>query len=171
MRHRVLSEAHVQRLWEIQPFGRLISECGRSVDVLFPGLRSALGPDFRAARIRIGEEILVGDVEIHLTPSGWREHGHEGDGAYEGVILHVVLDRDRFSLPGTVLVLRPFLSESAVALVRGTLPAPAPRWPEVGAEWGRLLESAGRLRWERRRARYVREAPRLLAYPPGSEGQ
>jgi hypothetical protein len=52
------------------------------------------GPDFRGALVAFGTELRRGDIEIHLRSSGWREHGHHLDPAYNDVILHVVLDAD-----------------------------------------------------------------------------
>lgn len=161
MVHRVLGEVHVQRLWHFQAFrtDRLIAEDGRRVEVLFPGIPGVEGgPDFRAARVRIGGREELGDVEIHLTASEWRRHGHARDGAYSGVVLHVLLDRDGRESPGPALVLRPHLTASAQEVARGfSAPAPRMAWPQ---EPGALLEAAGRVRWERRILRHRAEAGR-----------
>ena len=89
----VLTEAHVQRLWHLRALGadRLLTEDGRRVEILFPGLPGVEGgPDFRAARLRIGGEPVIGDVEVHLSPSHWMAHGHQSRGAYAGVVEHSV---------------------------------------------------------------------------------
>ncbi len=162
----MLSEAHLQRVWYLQALRsrKLLTEEGGRVEVLFPGLPALDGgPDFRGACLRIGGDTVIGDVEIHRTPSGWRAHGHESDGAYSGVVLHVVLDRDASPHPpGPMVVLRPYLNGSIARISRGTLPGSPPRaaWPQDPAKIGALLESAGRVRWERRRRRFAREAER-----------
>jgi hypothetical protein len=46
------------------------------------------GPDF-SIQITIGDQMWAGNVEIHLKSSDWYVHHHEGDAAYENVILHV----------------------------------------------------------------------------------
>lgn len=111
----LLSEADLQEIWEGGRFRRagLLTEDARPVVVEHPGVRSAEGgPDFRAARLVLGGRRVMGDVEVHLTPSGWKAHGHERDPAYAGVVLHVVLRRDPFREPPSeppVLVLEPYL--------------------------------------------------------------
>jgi hypothetical protein len=65
---------------------------GRRVEVLHPGRWNLLGgPDFKGARLRIGDLATNGDVELHLHASDWRAHGHAADPAYADVVLHVVL--------------------------------------------------------------------------------
>jgi hypothetical protein len=115
MLRSLYTEQDLQLFWERQQFRRdaLLTEDSRALRVEFPGVRSVEGgPDFREARIRIGGELRSGDVELHLTPSGWAAHGHDRDGAYAGVILHVVLRRDPFVEPPRdlpLLVLEPYL--------------------------------------------------------------
>lgn len=77
------------------------------------------GPDFRNAKIRIEKTIFTGDVEIHRSVGEWLQHGHQSDAAYNGVILHVVLEGSALQFPTVVqsgrtvpvLLLGPFLLE------------------------------------------------------------
>lgn len=52
------------------------------------------GPDFFNAKIKIGEQLWAGNVEIHVKSSDWFLHNHEQDKAYDNVILHVVWEHD-----------------------------------------------------------------------------
>lgn len=79
------------RLW--RP-GGMATVDGRPVRVIDPGLlNTGAGPDFFNAKIVIGGEMWVGNVEIHFRASDWRRHGHHENPAYDSVILHVV-DKD-----------------------------------------------------------------------------
>ena len=55
---------------------------------------SNAGPDFLDARLRIGDTLWAGNVEMHLRSSEWLAHRHQDDPNYDNVILHVVLDED-----------------------------------------------------------------------------
>ncbi|MBI1301074.1 MAG: DUF2851 family protein [Alphaproteobacteria bacterium] len=52
------------------------------------------GPDFKEAKVRIGDTEYHGHVEIHLKSSDWNAHNHQSDPAYNTVILHVVWEHD-----------------------------------------------------------------------------
>ena len=69
---------------------------GEMLEIFNPGLRNAhAGPDFSDAKIRIGSLEWRGSVEIHIKASGWDDHQHSTDQAYEKVVLHVVWQNDK----------------------------------------------------------------------------
>ncbi len=68
---------------------------GLPVEVLSVGEHNRdAGPDFSHAQVRIGHQVWVGNVEIHVRASDWRRHRHHQDPAYNNVVLHVVRDND-----------------------------------------------------------------------------
>ena len=74
----------------IFPLKTLKTTDGRDVEVIDVGLHNHdQGPDFFNAKVRIGDTIWVGNVEIHLRSSDWYRHGHHQDAVYDNTILHV----------------------------------------------------------------------------------
>lgn len=76
---------------------------GLPVEILAVGEHNNdAGPDYSHARIRIGGQEWVGNVEIHVASSDWTKHKHHLDHAYDNVILHVVrtADKDVFNARG-----------------------------------------------------------------------
>jgi len=51
------------------------------------------GPDFVNASVRIDGKDFRGAIEVDLSPSGWEQHGHATNPAYENVVLHVVVQK------------------------------------------------------------------------------
>lgn len=88
-------EKLLQKIWLRGDFAKtaVMTTDGRRVSIVRPGKWNLLGgPDFRGARLRIGEgPEITGDVELHLRASDWEAHAHASDRAYDGVVLHVVL--------------------------------------------------------------------------------
>ncbi len=79
------------RLW---PAGDMHTVDGERIEVLDPGnLNRDAGPDFFNAKLVIGGQTWVGNVEMHVRASDWYRHGHDRDHAYDTVVLHVV-ERD-----------------------------------------------------------------------------
>lgn len=80
---------------KIHPLEPLLTTDGRRVEVIDAGLRNPhAGPDFFNAKLRIGDTVWVGNVELHSLSSDWIRHGHQLDEAYNNVILHVVEKAD-----------------------------------------------------------------------------
>ena len=53
------------------------------------------GPDFLNARVKIGDTLWAGNIELHRNASEWIRHKHQKDAAYDNVVLHVVLEEDQ----------------------------------------------------------------------------
>ena len=90
-------EQLLQYVWKhkILPLSDLATTDGRDVEIIDPGLHNRnSGPDFFNAKLRIGETMWVGNVEIHEHSKDWFRHGHDTDPAYDNVVLHVVEDDD-----------------------------------------------------------------------------
>ena len=119
---------------------------GEAVVVEFPGWANrGAGPDFQEARLRIqdasgGWTTHVGAVELHLRSSGWTAHGHHRNPDYNGVVLHVVLYRDRESLATR----QDGLNVPEVELAPLLWEEPMPPHKEAKARMQKLAELPGR---------------------------
>ena len=89
-----IPEMAIQQIWAEQDFAHenLKTVSGQEVKIEFAGWHNTgSGPDFKEARIQIGEEFHLGAVEIHVDSYGWFAHQHEKNPDYNSVVLHVVL--------------------------------------------------------------------------------
>ena len=88
-----INESFLSFIWQNLYFNspNLKTTRGEPIFILDRGyLNRNSGPDFLEARIRIGEIVWAGDVEIHTNSSHWTDHRHDSDSNYNRVILHVV---------------------------------------------------------------------------------
>lgn len=77
------------------PLRTLTTTTGLELEVVDAGLHNHdAGPDFFNAKILIGGQMWVGNVELHMKSSQWYQHGHDKDAAYDNTILHVVTEAD-----------------------------------------------------------------------------
>lgn len=87
-----MNERLLQYIWQFQYYNRreLRTVSGEEVMVISQGMfNTHQGPDFLAARVRIGKNVWAGNVELHVYTSDWEKHLHDCDPNYENVILHV----------------------------------------------------------------------------------
>jgi hypothetical protein len=92
-----MREDFLHYLWKTRHFNQqnLTITTGESLFIADTGTYNRdAGPDFQQARIRIGDLLWIGNIEMHLRSSDWFRHGHHGDPAYQNVILHVVYEAD-----------------------------------------------------------------------------
>ncbi|MFA5973464.1 MAG: DUF2851 family protein [Lentimicrobiaceae bacterium] len=87
-----MTEEFLHYIWQYRLYSPdLVLQTGEQVVVLHPGVHNTdSGPDFFNAKIRIGETIWAGNIEIHILSSDWKRHNHQQDMSYDNVILHVV---------------------------------------------------------------------------------
>ncbi|MEK7253288.1 MAG: DUF2851 family protein, partial [Bacteroidota bacterium] len=93
-----MKEDFLHFLWRTRRFDatELITTEGEPLEILHTGEQNRnAGADFSNARLRIGETLWAGNVEMHLKSSDWLQHNHQRDKAYDNVILHVVLEEDK----------------------------------------------------------------------------
>jgi hypothetical protein len=132
-----VTESALYDVWKKQGFKHpLKTNGGEDISVLDSGNHSAdiAGPDFKNARVRIGNLTYVGDIEIDNNYSDWKAHGHNIDNKYTKVILHIsfhnknnygyVYTRDGRKVPS--ICLSNFMDKVAIE----TLDLPEPEFHE-----------------------------------------
>jgi hypothetical protein len=115
-----MREDFLHYLWRFKRFdsSNLQTTDNESIEIVdFGEYNQNAGPDFLNARVRIGETLWAGNVEMHLSASEWYAHKHQDDRAYDNVILHVVMTEDKVILDKNnqrlaCLVLRPHIQEN-----------------------------------------------------------
>lgn len=169
-----MQEKLLQFIWQYSLYNpsQLQTTNGEPITVVHPGrYNTNAGPDFLEAKVRVGDTLLAGHVELHVNNSDWQKHGHQHDDAYRSVILHVVYNYDGGEGPAhtPVLELRNYIMPDVLqqynALMAQVQPIPcasqlqqvkditkeswltrilAERWEEKQALWQELLDkSAG----------------------------
>ncbi len=121
---------------------------GHRYRVIYAGRQAdGAGPDFKdAVLLRDDGTRIHGHVEVHVRPGDWHSHGHSTDGAYNGVVLHVVSE-DTGPQVDTPSGLRIPLLVLGRELIEGpaeqelshypAVPLPSLDMPAAGDEWFR----------------------------------
>jgi len=97
-KHPKIKEEFLHYIWKNNLFNKdaLIDSEGNKITVINTGLQNHdAGPDFFNAKIKIGNTIWAGNIEIHTKSSFWETHKHNTDKAYDNVILHIVYEHDK----------------------------------------------------------------------------
>jgi hypothetical protein len=92
-----MTEEFLHYIWRYRLYDtQLFLTTGEIVEIIHPGeLNTDSGPDFFNARIKIGNTLWAGNIEIHVNSSDWYRHNHHVDHAYDNLILHVVYNHDK----------------------------------------------------------------------------
>lgn len=95
-KNTIMKEEFIYYLWENRLLSNdLVTVDGEEVNIISVGIRNHdSGPDYLDTRIKIGDTLWVGHVEMHVNTSDWFRHGHQDDEAYNNVVLHVVYHND-----------------------------------------------------------------------------
>lgn len=131
-----MREDFLHYVWQFKKFDFLgaATASGLPVIIVDSGtLNQHSGPDFFNSKLKIGDQLWAGNVEIHINSSDWYAHGHEKDHAYDNVILHVVWDhdmdifrKDNSTIP--VLELKNLIDKSAHSKYLDLMQDPAKKW-------------------------------------------
>ena len=77
-----MGEKLLQYIWQFQYFNRsgLQTTKGEELQIIFSGtINQNQGPDFQNAKVKIGDALLAGAIEIHCKASDWERHQHQKD--------------------------------------------------------------------------------------------
>ncbi|MDR2064963.1 MAG: DUF2851 family protein [Prevotellaceae bacterium] len=95
--NKLMNEDFLQFIWRFGLFNKdsATTTDNQNITVLNTGIiNNDSGPDFFNAKIKIGEIIWAGNIEVHINASDWKRHKHNADKSYDNVILHVVKNAD-----------------------------------------------------------------------------
>ncbi|MEN8928378.1 MAG: DUF2851 family protein [Flavobacteriales bacterium] len=93
-----MTEDYLHYCWKYKLFDNkaLKTSEGEELEIINFGFHNHdSGPDFSQGKVKIGNTIWAGNIEIHLNSSDWMRHNHQKDKAYDSVILHVVYNHDQ----------------------------------------------------------------------------
>ena len=96
-----MTEDFLHYIWKYRLFDNkiLFTANNEKLEIIKPGEHNTDGgPDFHNARIKIGNTIWAGNVEIHIDASDWEKHKHHKDKSYDNIILHVVYNNNYTAL-------------------------------------------------------------------------
>ncbi len=117
-----MKENFLVYIWKLKLFlvNELATTEGEKIVIKSVGVENLnSGPDFFNAKIKIGNQLWAGNVEIHVNSSDWYIHNHEQDKRYDTVILHVVWEHDvtvfrSNNQPVVTLELKKYVSKSVL---------------------------------------------------------
>lgn len=125
-----MNERLLQYIWQFQYFtiADLCTQQGEPVSILHPGTwNHNQGPDFLQAKIKVGNTVWAGNVELHIHSSDWNYHKHSDDENYKNVILHVVWKHDTdLQQPFPVLELQNRVGKLLLEKYTTLMQSPAP---------------------------------------------
>ena len=93
-----MKESFLQFIWKNNLYEKenLQADTSEIVEIINSGFHNKdAGPDFFNAKVKIGEQLWAGNVEIHVKSSDWYKHEHHKNPAYNNVVLHVVNENDK----------------------------------------------------------------------------
>ena len=97
MTGKKVHEKFLYEIWKNQNFNKsLTTKNGDQIKIIDTGVENKefSGPDFKNARIKIGNITYLGDVEIDSFQSDWKLHGHYFNNKYNKVVLHLFFECD-----------------------------------------------------------------------------
>jgi hypothetical protein len=92
-----MTEEFLHHIWKFRLFDQLELKTtnGEIIEIEKPGDHNFdSGPDFFNGKIKVGNTLWAGNVEVHINASDWKKHFHQHDKAYDNIILHVVNNAD-----------------------------------------------------------------------------
>ena len=93
-----MTEDFLHYLWKFQYFHQknLQTQLGEPIEILKIGTYNTdAGPDFFNSKIKIGNTVWAGNIEVHINSSDWKKHNHHADKGYDNIILHLVFNDDK----------------------------------------------------------------------------
>ncbi|MBI9055722.1 MAG: DUF2851 family protein [Bacteroidales bacterium] len=93
-----MKEDFLHYIWKYKLYreDKLLTQDNESIEIINSGVHNFdSGPDFFNAKVKIGETVWAGNIEIHVKSSDWNLHKHNKDKAYDNVILQVVFNHDK----------------------------------------------------------------------------
>ena len=92
-----MKEKLLQYIWQFQYFNKneLTTTDAEPIQIIHQGsFNTNQGADFSEAKIKIGDTVWAGNIELHIRSSDWNVHNHSSDTNYSNIILHVVWEAD-----------------------------------------------------------------------------